>query len=372
MTPTPDDATATTPDDPPIRAAFIGAGMMGRAHTHAARAAGARLVSVVASRPERAAAAAAELGVESGSADVAGALAADPDVVHVLSPNSLHVPQAREVIAAGRHVICEKPLATSADDARSLLRAAEAAGVSHAVPFVYRYHPMIREARARIAAGGEDVLSIDARYLQDWLIEKDDDNWRATGDGGPSRAFADIGSHLFDAIEFVSGRRVAAVNAVTSRVYATRAGREISNEDIAAVLFRLEGGAPGVALVSQVAAGHKNGLELEVHTTSEAYRFEQERPGTLRIGRRGSTEILEQDPAALAPDAARLAHVPAGHPTGYQDAFNAFVRDAYAAIRGERPEGLPTFADGVRAAQVTDAVLASAASGGWVETPSEN
>lgn len=353
----------------PIRAAFIGAGMMGRAHSVAARAAGADLVAVAASSASRSAEAARELGVGEGDTVDRIVVRDDVDVVHVLSPNALHRAQAGAALAAGRHVICEKPLATTSEDARALVGAAEGAGVVGAVPFVYRYYPMMREARARIAEGGAAVVSIDARYLQDWMLTSGDDNWRASREaGGASRAFADIGSHLFDAIEFMTGQRVARVHAVTSRVHDERAGREVSNEDVAAVLFVLDGGAPGVALISQVAAGRKNGHEIEIHTGEESYRFDQENPGRLWIGRRAGTELLEREADQLYPDAARLSLVPSGHPMGYQDAFNAFVRDAYAAIRGEAPEGLPTFADGLRAAVLTEAVLASAASGEWVDT----
>ncbi len=362
-----------TISEPSIRAGFIGAGMMGRAHSVAARAAGADLVAIAASTPERSAHAARELGIRSGEA-AEGLLARDDlDVVHVVSPNALHRPQAAAALAAGRHVICEKPLATSAADARELVAQARSAGVVAAVPFVYRYYPMMREARARIAAGGSAVVSIDARYLQDWLLAADDDNWRADpAAGGASRAFADIGSHLFDAIEFMTGQRVARLQALTSRVHDERAGRRVDSEDIAAVLFQLDGGAPGVALVSQTAAGRKNGHVIEIHTRAESYRFDQEEPGRLWVGRRAGTELLEREPDQLSPDAARLSLLPSGHPMGYQDAFDAFVRDAYAAIRGECPEGLPTFVDGLRAAQLTEAVLASAASGEWVDTAPES
>lgn len=361
-----------TISEPAIRAGFIGAGMMGRAHSVAARAAGADLVAIAASTPERSERAARELGIAAGETTERLLARDDLDVVHVLSPNTLHREQASAALAAGHHVICEKPLATTADDATELAEQARRAGVVAAVPFVYRYYPMMREARARIAAGGSAVVSIDAQYLQDWMLSPDDDNWRADpAAGGASRAFADIGSHLFDAIEFLTGQRVTRLQALTSRVYEERGGHAVDSEDVAAVLFQLDRGAPGVALVSQMAAGRKNGHVIEIHTRAESYRFDQEEPGRLWIGRRAGTELLEREAGQLAPDAARLSVLPSGHPMGYQDAFNAFVRDAYAAVRGERPEGLPTFADGLRAAQLTDAVLASAASGEWVDTPPE-
>ena len=343
---------------------------MARVHSRAARAAGARLTALSSSSAERASSAAAELDVERALAGFdALVTGADVDVVHVVTPNAQHAEQALAALAAGKHVVCEKPIATTAADAERLVRARDASGLVGAVPFVYRYHPMVREARARVAAGGEAVLSVDAAYLQDWLLGEDDGNWRAGSDGGASRAFADIGSHLFDLIEFVTGERVVRVSALTRRVFDERAGQPVSNEDIAAVLFQLSGGAPGTALVSQMAAGRKNGLTLEVHTGDAAYRFEQERPEDLWIGRRDGALLLPREEGILSPDAARLCRVPSGHPMGYQDAFNAFVADAYAATSGAEPAGLPTFRDGLRAAQLTEAVIASARDGVWVDTP---
>lgn len=356
-----------------IGAGFLGGGFMARVHSRAARASGARLVALSSSSFERTAAAAAELGVDAAVAGVEGVLAdAAVDVVHVCTPNALHAEQALAALAAGKHVVCEKPLATSVEDAERLVAACRDAGTVGAVPFVYRYHPMVREARARIAAGGDLVISVDSAYLQDWMLRRDDGNWRAGSDGGDSRAFADIGSHLFDLIEFVTGDRVARLSALTSTVFDERAGQRVENEDIAAVLFQLSGGAPGTALISQMAAGRKNGQTLEIHTTGSSYRFEQETPDTLWIGGRDGALLLPRDEQVLGSDAARLCRVPSGHPQGYQDAFNAFVSDAYSAIEGGRPEGLPTFEDGLRAAQLTRAVIDSARRGAWVETPTDD
>ncbi|MFT4218917.1 MAG: Gfo/Idh/MocA family oxidoreductase [Microbacterium sp.] len=353
-----------------LRAGFLGGGFMATVHTRAARAVGAELTALASSSPERAVAAAASLGVERGAADIAEAIAA-ADVVHVCTPNTDHAAHASAAIAAGKHVVCEKPLATTVADARSLVDALDAAGLVGAVPFVYRYHPMVREARALVAAGELGaILSVDAAYLQDWMLLPTDGNWRATGEaGGSSRAFADIGSHLCDLLEFVTGDRIARLSARTRTVYAERGGVPVANEDIAALVVEFSGGALGTLLVSQMAAGRKNGLVFELHGARHAVRFEQERPDELWIGGREASQLRPRDPVTLSPDAARLSIVPSGHPMGYQDAFNAFVRDAYAAAAGgEEPDGLPTFRDGLRASLVTEAALRSAAAGGdWVE-----
>lgn len=359
-----------TPRTATLRTGMVGGGFMARVHSAAARRAGAVLVAVATSTPRRADAAARELGAERAEPGANELFAAsDVDVVHICTPNATHATLAAAAVAAGKHVVCEKPLATSCDEARALVDAADAAGVVAAVPFVYRYHPMVREARARVAAGEVGaLLSLDAAYLQDWLLRPGDDDWRADASaGGPSRAFADIGSHLCDLVEFVAGERIVRLTARTRRVFDERGGRPVQNEDVAAVLVELESGAIGTLLVSQMAAGRKNGLVLELHGANESLRFEQERPEELWIGAREGSRLLLRDPATAAPDSARLQNVPAGHPMGYQDAFDGFVADVYAAIRGARPEGMPMFADGLRAAVLTEAVLAAAASRGWVE-----
>ncbi len=355
-----------------IRTGLLGGGFMARVHSAAARTAGAALVGIATSSPDTSRAAAATLGIARAEADATALIAAsDIDVVHVCTPNATHAPLARAAIAAGKHVVCEKPLAIDVDDARALVVAAEEAGVVAAVPFVYRYHPMVREARARVARGDLGVLlSIDASYLQDWMLLPGDDDWRAdAAAGGPSRAFADIGSHLCDLVEFVTDERIVRLASRTRRVYDRRGGRVVENEDIAAVLFETESGAVGTLLVSQMAPGRKNALSLELHGAVESIRFEQERPEELWIGDRAGSRLLLRDPATAAPDSARLQRVPAGHPMGYQDAFDGFIADVYAAVEGAAPEGLPTFADGLRAAILTDAVLQASASRSWIEVP---
>jgi predicted dehydrogenase len=354
-----------------IRAGFVGGGFMAAVHSRAARAAGAALVGGTSSSPDRSRDAAARLGLDQGYGSLDDLLAdSDVDVVHICTPNATHAAIARAALEAGKHVICEKPLAVDSRDAAELTALAEARDLVAAVPFVYRFHPMAREARALVARGETGrLVSVHGAYLQDWLSTPHDDDWRVdTAQGGPSRAFADIGSHLVDLLEFTSGDRIVRLSAVTRTVYGVRStNTDITTEDLVAVVVELAGGAVGTLLVSQVAPGHKNGLVVELGGTDASVRFEQERPETLWVGRTDAARIVERDAARLSPDAARLSIVPAGHPMGYQDAFNAFVNDAYAAISGARPDGLPTFGDGLRAVRVTEAVLASAASGGWVE-----
>jgi predicted dehydrogenase len=366
--------TDVTRTIPALGVGFIGGGFMAETHSRAGRSARASLRGVTSSSPERSARAAERLGLPLSYPTIDDLLADDAiDVVHVCTPNATHKRYALAVIDAGKHVICEKPLATSRSDAEELASRARAAGVTATVPFVYRYHPMVREARARVARGElGTLLTIQGGYLQDWLLSRTDDDWRVdASQGGPSRAFADIGSHLCDLIEFVAGDRIVRLSATKRTFFTDRAtNRDIATEDAVAVVVELASGAIGTLLVSQVAPGRKNALTFELSGSSETIRFEQESPETLWLGRRSGTELLAREAGQLSPDAARLSVLPAGHPLGYQDAFNAFVADSYAAMTGSMPEGVPTFDDGLRAVQVTEAVLESASSGSWIDLSS--
>ncbi|MDR2998027.1 MAG: Gfo/Idh/MocA family oxidoreductase [Microbacterium sp.] len=350
-----------------IRAGVLGAGFMARVHSDATRAVGGEIIAISARTPSSSAQAAARIGAERAAASAEDLIgAADIDVVHVCTPNTTHAAFAAAALEAGKHVVCEKPLALSARDAERLVALAADSGRIAAVPFVYRYHPMVREARARVRNGAlGTLLTLDCAYLQDWMLLPTDDDWRTeAAQGGPSRAFADIGSHLCDLVEFVIGERIVAVSARTRTVFGERDGHVVDNEDIAALLVETASGALGTVLISQMAAGRRNALTVELHGTRESIRFEQERPEELWIGNRGESRLVLRDPATSSPDSARLQRVPAGHPMGYLDAFTSFMADVHAAIAGGAPEGLPTFADGHRSAVLTEAVLASAADGG--------
>jgi predicted dehydrogenase len=371
----------------PLQAAIAGTGFIGRVHARSLRLAGAELAGVAASSAESATAAAAELGADRAF-DSADELVRDPDVdvVHICTPNNLHLPLAEAALAAGKHVICEKPLAVDAAGAQRLADAASGSGLQAAVPFVYRYYPTVREARERVRDGRLGALHLlHGAYLQDWLLRPDDTNWRVDDElGGASRAFADIGSHWCDLAEFVSGHRITRLSARLLTTVPERAGdpsrrafgsgdgtgaaRPVATEDAALVQFETDSGALGSVVVSQVSAGRKNRLWIEFDGGDGAVAFDQEHPEELWHGTRESLELLRRDPAELSAPAARYATLPAGHPQGYADCFDAFVADVYEAVRGGAlPEGTPTFADGLRAALITDAVLASARDGQWVD-----
>ena len=358
----------------PVGAAIVGTGLVGGLHRRAVGAAGGVLRGLVGSSPARGEEVAGRWGVRAYP-DLEAALA-DPavEVVHLCTPNALHHRMARAALRAGKHVICEKPLATTLAEAEELTALARSGNRVAAVPFVYRYHPMVREARARIQAGELGPLQlIHGSYLQDWLLSPGATNWRVdAAQGGASRAFADIGSHWCDLVEWVTGERLASLVAVLRTTVGRRPARSrltfaaaeepapdeelvpVSTEDVAAVLLRTSAGTVGSVTISQVSAGRKNRLWFELDGARRSLVFDQEEPERLWIGSAEAVELRVKDPTRGAPEQRRLAVLPAGLTQGYQDCFDAFVADTYAAIRGGAPEGLPPV--GAAAACFADAM----------------
>jgi predicted dehydrogenase len=363
-----------------LRVAIIGTGMIGGVHARGARAAGADIAGVLGSSPSRSASAGREWGA--GSYDSLDELLADsPDVVHVCTPNATHSHYAHAAIAAGSSVICEKPLGLDAGEARALADAARRAGVVATVPFVYRYHPLVREIRTRRQRGElGDIVLAHGSYLQDWVFDARASSWRVDPQaGGESRAFADIGSHWCDLVEFVSGERLTAASAQLTIAHSRRpaptgpsfgavsegATHPVRTEDAASVLFRTAQGAAASVVVSQVSAGRKNRLWFELDGTRGSAVFDQENPETVWFGDADGFRVVRRGEGSTSAQQGRLNVYPAGHVQGWGDAFAAFIADTYRAVRGERPEGLPTFDDGVRSAEIVDAVIRSAASAAW-------
>jgi predicted dehydrogenase len=354
------------------RSGIVGAGFIGAVHARAVRAAGGVLAAVASRGAESSAAAATRLLAERAASSAEDLVEADDvDVVHICTPNHLHAPLAERALAAGKHVICEKPLSTDVAGARRLADLAAGAPVVAAVPFVYRFYPTVRDARGRVRRGDVGpVRLIHGSYLQDWLSRTEDRNWRIDAAlGGGSRAFGDIGVHWCDVVEFATGHRITRL---VARLMTVRRGTDRSGpdtEDAATVLFETDQGASGCVVVSQVSPGRKNRLWFSLDGAHASLQFDQELPDSLWIGGREQNAVVHRGAGSSTDDATRYNLVPVGHPQGYLDCFTAFVADVYAATAGEPPDGLPTFDDGLRAAAVTDAVLASAASDGWVTVP---
>lgn len=362
-----------------LRAAVIGVGFIGTVHARAIRVAGGDLWGVGASSRESGRAAAGRLGAEHVYTSPDEVAADDEvDVVHVCTPNALHREFAVAALNAGKHVICEKPLGIDLAQAVQLRELADEAGVVAAVPLVYRFYPMVRELRSAVADDRLGALRvIHGSYLQGWLADPSVDNWRKDpAIGGESRAFADIGTHWCDLAEFVTGDRIRSLSASLIEGSDARPGgrdRDRSGTDDGAVVqFVTAGGVTATVVVSQISRGHQNRLLLEVDGARASASFDQERPDVLRLADGEDSRMLHRGSPQNSQAAQALNLLPPGHPQGFNDAFSRFVEEVYNAIRtgGEtQSEGLPTFADGARAAAIVTAVVESARSRRWVRIP---
>jgi len=376
---------------------IVGAGFVGPHHVDAVRRLGYVDVVAVAGSSQASADKKAEaLGAKRAYGSYE-ALLADPDVhvVHNATPNYLHYPVNAAAIAKGKHVVSDKPLAMTAEEAKKLLDAANKAGIVHAVTFNYRGNPLVQEARLRIARGdiGKPHFLV-GWYLQDWLIKDTDYSWRLEPDkGGASSALGDIGSHWCDLAQHISGVRITHVlGDITTTVpkrkkpkgsreaFQTGGANEqfdlvdIKVEDLASVLVRFDNGARGSFSVGQVCAGHKNDLILEICGPKGSIRWRQEHQNELWLGQRDkANEILQKDPALISDDARKYAHLPGGHQEAWADAFSNLMRDIYGFIaEGKKPAdahppAFATFEDGYRANCIVEAILQSAKEGTWTK-----
>ena len=370
------------------RVAILGAGMIGDVHRRAATLAGAQILGVMASTPERSRQVAEEWGVEQAYGSIEEVAESKAEIVHICTPNASHVGYAVALMEAGKHVLCEKPLGISLADAQHAAEVAKDTGVINTIPFAYRFHPMAREMRARVQAEEFGALNLmHGSYLQDWLLNPKATSWRVDPKaGGPSRAFGDIGSHWCDLLEWVTGDRIARLVATISITIKQRPAStaatmsavesdaplvDVQTEDSALILFRTASDIAGSAVISQLSAGRKNRLWMEVDGMHQSAAFDQELGEQLWIGDDEGARVLVRDPNHGSAEQRRLSMLPAGHAQGYAQCFENYVADSYAAVdaragHGQLPDGLPTFVDGARAAEICDAMLRSASSGEWV------
>ena len=352
-----------------LNAGIIGLGFIGEIHVRAIRSGGHNVRAIAAANLDLARQSADKVNVE--LALTVQQMVEDPqiDIIHICTPNALHAELAELAINYGKHVICEKPLATNSADAEKLVNLATLKGVTATVPFIYRYYPTVREIRERLRLSTEKPSLLHGYYLQDWLASESVENWRIDPTlGGPSRAFGDIGVHWCDLVEFITGQRIIRVNAQLLKVYSARANApEVNTEDGGTIIFETNTGAQGSLVLSQVSAGRKNKIWFSLEGHGYSYAFDQENPDSLWQGGIDSNQIYLRGSARESSAASRYSFLPAGHPQGYQDCFNAFISDTYSAISHGASDGLPQFIDGLRAAQLTEAVLKSAQTQSWVE-----
>jgi predicted dehydrogenase len=373
-----------------IRTAVIGTGFMGRVHLEALRRVeNVDVVEIAATSADKARTAAEGYNVLNSTGDWQDVIR-DPsiDAVHITTPNVSHFPIAKAALEAGKHVLCEKPLAMSSAQAQELTDLVAAKGLRGGLCHNLRYYPMVQQMRRMREAGDfGDILVVQGTYSQDWMLYETDWNWRVDpAVSGPSRVMADIGSHFFDMAEHVTGLKVSSVCSDLQTFYPTRkqpkSGGEsfsreqngetvdtpIVTEDFGATLFRM-GRARGAMTASQVSAGRKNGLVLEIYGTKGGASWHQERPEELWLGHRDApNQVLLKDPSLMDEKARAFADFPGGHAEGYPDTHKQLFRRFYASIAdASLAPDYPVMADGLRQMRILDAELKSAKSRAWVD-----
>jgi len=380
-------------DETPIKVGIAGTGFIGPAHLEGLRRNNIEVIGLAELDGPTALKKARELGIPKAypSFEV---MIADPEirVVHLATPNNLHFPHAKAALLAGKHVVCEKPLAMTSAEAGELVRLAKQTGLVNAVNFNIRFYPINHQAHVMVQKGElGDIFTIHGSYLQDWLLYPTDWNWRLEpGLGGSLRAVGDIGSHWLDLTTFITGLKVSEVFADFKTFYPIRkkpkkaletftgklltaedyTDQPIHTEDYATILLHYENGSRGVLTVSQLASGRKNRLAYEINGSKSSLWFDSERPNELWIGHRERpNELLLKDPSLLAPEARAIASYPGGHNEGFPDTFKQLSAKVYAYIRkGDftaKPD-FPTFEDGHYELLLGEAIERSAKEGRWV------
>jgi predicted dehydrogenase len=377
-----------------LKTAVLGTGFVGRVHVEGIRRAGnVDLYAIGEPQIEKAQALAAEFGAKA-EADYRRILDdKNVDAVHICTPNALHFPIAKEALQAGKHVLCEKPLATSVTEATELVKLAGETKLRNATFHNLRYYPLVQQMRRMVEDGDiGEVLVLQGTYSQDWLLYDTDWNWRIDSKAnGPSRCMADIGSHWCDMAEHVTGLRITSLCADLATFHKTRkkpkgpietfAGKTlkpddyeevpIDTEDFGAVMFRMGDRARGVMTASQVAAGRKNGLRIEIYGTKAGIAWDGERPDELWVGQRNSSnQIIIKDPSLLKAGAKSYADLPGGHSEGYDDTFKQVFRRFYQSVEDLSIEPqYPQFTDGLRQLMILEAEMKSNETHAWADVP---
>lgn len=372
----------------PIRLGMVGGGtgaFIGYVHRIASRIDGdfELVAGALSSRPEVARESGKNLGlaedrVYTSYEEMAQAEAARPDgiqAVAIVTPNHMHFGPTKAFLEAGIHVICDKPITSTLDDARKLLEIKPKNGAKFLLTHNYTGYPLIRQARELIASGAlGKIRVVQAEYAQDWLTEAaDDDNKQAAWRTDPARSGAggcigDIGTHAYNLLRFVTGLKT---DAVSADLTAFVPGRQL--DDNVHIMLRFEGGAKGMLWASQVAVGKENGLQLRIYGDKGGLEWSQENPNYMWFSEFGKPrQLLTRGGSISVPPAASMnVRIPAGHPEGYLEAFATLYSQFAAVIRGEGAdyEGLlPTMADGIEGMQfITASVKSSQSDSKWTK-----
>jgi len=373
--------------------AVIGAGFIGPVHVEALRRLGIKVTGILGVSDEESRAAAQALRLPKAYASLQEVLSdKEAQAVHIAVPNRLHFSMARDALRAGKHVMCEKPLAMNSQESAELVELARKTKLAAGVNYNIRFYPLCLQAADMMRRGDlGTVYSACGSYVQDWLFYDTDYNWRVlAGEGGELRAVADIGTHWIDLVHAITGLEVEAACADLKTVHEVRKrpkgevetfkakvqkvrsteAVKIATEDYGCVMFRFRGGARGCLWVSQVTAGRKNCLRYEIAGSKCAIAWNSEAPNELWIGHREqANEGLIRDPSLLAAAVRPFANLPGGHNEGFADTFKQCFRGFYGYIQAgdfSAPPGFPTFADGHREIVLCEAILKSHREGGWV------
>lgn len=377
-----------------LKAAVLGAGFMGRTHVEQIRRLGFVDVVAVAAVSEDEAKRFAEANyIPEHTADWKKLLK-NPDIdgVHVCTPNALHAPMTLEALKNGKHVLCEKPLAMTAKEAKEMLSLAEKKNLCHAVNHNLRYYPATQQIRRMIDNGDlGEILVVQGTYSQDWLLYETDFNWRILKKAnGALRVTGDIGSHWMDMIQHVTGLPITSVCADLTIFHKTRkqpkvaietfAGKtlkpsdyqevKIDTEDFGMCMLTLGDKAKGAYTVSQVSAGCKNRFQIEIFGTKSGVIWNQERPDELWVGHRNEpSRLLIKDGSIMYPKAAAYADMPGGHSEGYDDTHKQLFRRFWTRVQDPTaPIEYPTFRDGLRGMELLEKIIESNKKRGWVKT----
>src|SRR5215831_13320294 len=379
-----------------MRAAIIGLGFVGRAHLEGLRRLGITIQGILDDPPARTQEAAKSLGISRAYSSLEDLLGdKDVDSVHVCTPNFVHCEQVTKSIKAGKHVVCEKPLAMDTKETASLVELGKNSKAVGAVNYNLRYYPLCQEARALVQKGaiGEPRL-VHGSYLQDWLTFASDWNWRLEPQfGGTSRAVADIGTHWLDMVTWITGKKVTELCADLATVvpvrqkprgvvesFQTRKDAafdeiKIATEDYASVLLRFEGNLRGVMTVSQVSSGRKNRLWYEIDGSEGSLAWDGENPNMLWLGdRRKANHSMIKDPSIMTPEARGFAGYPGGHAEGYPDTFVQLFKEFYAYIAAgnlSAPRPFPTFESGHHEVQLCELIAQSSRDRKWIAIPAK-
>lgn len=377
-----------------IGVAVVGAGFIGPVHVEALRRAGQRVVGILGVDESESRSAAEKLAIPKAYRSFDEVLAdAEAQSVHLCTPNKLHYPMAKAAIEAGKHVLCEKPLAMNSTESAELVALVKGRKQAAGVNYNIRYYPLALEAKDRVRAGelGE-VFHVCGSYTQDWLFYPTDYNWRVLAEeGGALRAIADIGTHWLDLMANITGLEVEAVCADLKTVWPVRqrpkgevetfSGKagpkqvelepiDIQTEDYGCVMLKFTNGARGTLYVSQVYAGRKNCLRLEIAGSKAALAWNSEAPNEMWIGHRErANELLVRDPSLLGDYARQYANYPGGHNEGFPDTMKQCFRSFYGYIQAgdfDAPPTFPTFEDGHKEILLCEAILKSHLEQRWI------